>query len=319
MIALIGKGKKFTEEALKFKERMRDEDIEIFGSYEDLGEDIKDAEIILNGQMKIDYEALKKAEKLKMLMTYSAGVDYVDGKFFKERGIKLLNSSGVHVKNIAEQLMGAMIYFSRNLHEAVKAKNEGVWRQKEIAVDELEGKKLLIIGAGHIGQELARKAAAFDMEIYGVRNTRTDRKVDNFKEIFKTSDLDEHLSGMDYVVLIVPLTKDTEKMMGKKQFELMDETAVFMNIGRGPTVDQNALFDALEKKEIKAAYLDVFEEEPVPESCRCWKIDNLLMTPHNGGMTPHYDRRIFTLFEEAVRSYRHGEDPKNQVDLSRMY
>lgn len=319
MIAIVGEGKKYIEEATKLVGKLPKEDIRLYNNYAELKNDIKEVEIIFNKSREIDYDLLEKADNLKWMQAYSAGVDYFNFDFLKRRNIILTNASGVHIKQISEQVIGAMIYFSRNFQAAINAKNNKDWAQGKYFLDELENKKLLIIGTGNIGKELAKKAKAFDMDIYGLRFSDSNEKLDNFTEIWNVREINERLSGMDYVVMIVPATKESYKMFSKEQFQSMDENSIFINVGRGDTVDEKALYDALERKIIKAAYIDVFEKEPISADSKAWDLDNLLFTPHVAGNSPYYDNRVMSIFEKSIILFREGANPLNIIDFNKMY
>lgn len=319
MISLMFKDRKSIEKEFEnLQKELPNEEIRIYNSYDELKKDIKDVEIILN-PYKVDYNILEDASNLKWIMSYSAGVDTYDADFFRRKDIVLTNASGVHTKQISEQIIGALIYFSRDFIGANKAKKEHKWIQKTMEFDELYDKNLLIVGAGQIGREIAHKANVFEMNVYGIRFSNKKEEIENFIDVWNVKEMNQHLKDMDYVVLVLPSTKETFKMFKREQFDLMKETAVFMNIGRGDTVDEDALIEALENKKIKGAYLDVFMEEPLKEDSKIWDMDNILITPHVGGLSPYYAKRAFKLFKENIIRFRNKEKLKNIINLDRMY
>lgn len=316
MIAVItGKGWLSKETAEKHLQGIKDQ-VFYASSYQDMMEHKEEIDIIISTN-RVDSDVIAKLPNLKWIFSYSAGVENYPFELLKEKGVRLTNTSGIHKTNIAEQVLGSMIMFSRNLLQAMTNKAESKW--ESYYIDELTGRELLIIGAGQIGKEIARKAKAFDMKVYGVRFSDSQEIPKNFDAMASIDDLMSVLPGKDYVCLVVPSTNQTLGMMGKDQFKAMDESAVFINVGRGNTVVEEELVKALQTEEIKGAMLDVFEKEPLPEESPLWKMPNVIITPHNAGPTPHYAKRAFEMFRNNLARFHQGEDLANQVDLDREY
>ncbi len=253
---------------------------------------------------------------LKWVFSLSAGVENTPFEELKRREIILTNTRGIHGPQISEQVIGMMISFSRRLALARDYQFRKRWSQA-LPVDELTGKKLLIIGAGSIGTEIARKAAAFDMHITGIKKNPSN--LDNFESVEGIENLHKNLKEADYVVLITPLTDETFHLMGKKEFSSMKKEAYFINISRGDTVDETALIEALRTKAIAGAGLDVFHTEPLPADSPLWEMENVIITPHNSGITPYYMDRAAEIFLKGLALFRDGKTPPNLIDLSRKY
>lgn len=279
--------------------------------------DKDEIDIILN-LGRIHEEDLKKLDQVGWIFSYSAGVDAYPLEEMAKRDIILTNTSGVHAKNIAEQVMGAMIMYSRNLITAFKNQEEKIY-DGTIPVGELSGKNLLVVGAGSIGQEIARKAKAFDMNITGIKNHVNEDLPEYFDEMYATDSLEDHLGNADYIVSVLPSTDKTRGLFDRKKFELMDPEAVFINVGRGDLIVEEDLIQILKDKKIRGAYLDVFPKEPVPADSELWDLDNLLMTPHNAGTTPNYFSRAMKIFLENLKRYRNGEELMNRIDYELKY
>lgn len=304
-------------EILNEVEREEGEKIRFFKNFDDVGDNIKDAEIIISAGYAGE-EVIRKADKLKWFFSYSAGVDGLPFKVLEEKNVIVTNTSGIHKTQIAEQVLGVMISFSRRLKTAYEKQQERVWcTDLYHTADELMGKRLLIIGAGHIGKEIARKASAFDMKITGLK--RTPGKIDYFDEVYGIDKLNDLLPGADYVVLITPLTDETYHLMGREQFKLMKSSAVFINVSRGDTADEDALTDALKTKNIRGAGLDVFHQEPLNRDSQLWYLDNVIITPHSSGFSPYNPRRAAEMFLENYKRYKKGEKLINTVSLKDMY
>ncbi|MDO5027120.1 MAG: D-2-hydroxyacid dehydrogenase [Tissierellia bacterium] len=289
----------------------------IYPNLDAMLEDKDEIEIILNAGA-IDGEKIKEFKNLKWFASYSAGVDMYPLGSFKEMGLILTNSSGVHGKNISEHVLGVMIMFSRNLIGSFRNQQKKVF-DNTIPVSELTGKKLLIVGMGAIGKAIAQKAKAFDMEVIGIRN-RVDKELpEYFDQAYSTKDLDKHLAGKDYIVSILPATKDTVELFDKSKFDLMDEKTIFMNVGRGNLIVEEDLIEALESKKIKGAFLDVFPVEPVPAESKLWEIENLFMTSHISGTTDMYFSRAIEIFKKNYKLYKNGEKMINVIDYNLTY
>ena len=287
-------------------------------SFDDREEAVKllpEAEILLVFG-KISLEKLEFCRKLKWLFSYSAGVEKLPFNELKEMNVIVTNTRGIHGPQMAEQTLGLMISFSRKLHAALRNQLKKKWDQS-LPVDELAGKTLCVIGAGSIGSEIARKARAFGMTAIGLK--RKLECIEDFDDIRSMKDLHSTLSEADYVVLITPLTDETHHLMEKKEFQSMKPTGIFINMSRGDTVDESALIEALRQGTIAGAGLDVFHEEPLPENSPFWEMENVVLTPHNSGITPHYARRAMKVFTEEYLLYRQGKPLRNLVDLNRKY
>lgn len=293
-----------------------DEEIRFFINHEELLPYREEVEIIMNFG-RIDTETIRQLPNLKWISSLTAGVDTYPLETLKEKGILLTNTSGLHASNIAEHVLGSMVAFSRNFVQAMANQAKGVWQP--YPVSELIGRDLLIIGTGRIGREIARKAKAFDMNVYGARSQESGEKLEHFDAVYPVKDLMEILPGKDYVVLVVPATASTLHMMGREQFQAMDQKAVFINVGRGDTVKEAELIEALQQGELRGASLDVFEEEPLKENSPFWKLPNVIVTPHVAGSTPFYEKRSMAMFRENLERFRNGEILENLIDLDRKY
>ncbi|NLM05445.1 MAG: D-2-hydroxyacid dehydrogenase [Tissierellia bacterium] len=293
------------------------EEWEIYESFDSMLEDRDKIEIMFS-TVAIDGDKIKGFKNLKWIFSYSAGVDIYPLQTLKEMGVFLTNTSGVHAKNISEQVIGAMIAFSRNFIESMKNKRKKKY-DKSIRLGELVGQKLLIVGTGAIGKEIARKADFFEMEVDGVRSKKSDDKIEHFNKVFSIDEIDNILGDYQYIVSVLPSTEKTKNLFDKKKFNLMNKDAVFMNVGRGDLVVEADLIDALENHKIRGAYLDVYNVEPLEESSKLWDLDNILMTPHNAGITPHYLKRSLEIFDHNLRNFREGKDLINIIDYKLGY
>lgn len=175
---------------------------------------------------------------------------------------------------------------------------------------------MLLLGTGAIGARTARLAQAFGMRVVGVRRN-PDKEVEHIGEMVALDNLAQALPGADFVVLTLPLTKDTRHLIGETELRTLKDTAILVNIGRGGLIDESALVRALQEGWLAGAGLDVFETEPLPKDSPLWNMDNVIITPHVAGDTPHYDERALAIFLENLRRY-HKKEPLTHVVDKRL-
>ncbi|WP_243343714.1 D-2-hydroxyacid dehydrogenase [Anaerococcus sp. AGMB09787] len=293
-----------------------DEEWKIYKIFDEIYDDRDKIDIILSSG-RLDGEKIKNFKNLKRVFSYTTGVDKYPLDSLNEMGVVLTNTKGVQAKSISEQVLGVMISFSRNLFKAYQNKAER--KYEKYPMYELYNKRLLIIGMGSIGRELARRAKAFDMRIAGVRNHVDGKDQENFDEVYPTSELKNHLSGFDYIVSILPSTESTRDLYNYDLFKAMDKNTIFMNVGRGDAVIEDDLIRSLKDGEIRGAYLDVFQNEPLSPSSDLWDLDNLVITPHIAGPTPFYFERAMVLFQRNLEEFRKNKELSNTISYEERY
>lgn len=279
---------------------------------------LDDIEILYGWNGKIGNAILHSpSSKLKWVQMHTAGVDFVDQSVMKEKDILLTNSSGLHGKVIAESVFGMLLSYTRGIIEAIKDQPLKKWSGRE-NIMELQYSTMMIVGAGRIGIEVAKLAKAFGMKTVGVN--RTGKAVEHMDVIIKQSELVNHIEEADIVVNILPLTKLTTYFFDKTIFSSMKNTAVFINVGRGKSVNAGDLVEALEEGQLAFAALDVFETEPLPTDSPLWEREDVLITPHISGLLPKFNSRLLAIFEENLRAYVEGNElPRNLIDFERSY
>lgn len=260
---------------------------------------------------------IKRAKKLKWIMVYSAGVDKLPTEEILKRKILVTNVRGIHKHVMAEQVFGYMLFFVRRFDKILEQQKNRQWNRK-INSQSLYDKTIGILGAGAIGQEIARKAKVFDMKVLGVR--KTAKPTQYVDEIYPIEEMHEVLRTSDFIVVLLPDTSETKHIIDKEAFEQMQEHAYFINIARGRVVDTKALIEALEKRMIAGAAIDVFEEEPLPEDHPLRSLDNIMITPHTAGLFPGYLPRSNEIFKKNLWTYTSNVgEMVNIVDLNRGY
>ena len=288
--------------------RRPDLDLHLTTTPEESREAIDDAEIAVT--FGLDEDLLERAADLEWIQALSAGVDRYDFEELEERGIALTNASGVHAEPIGEQVLGYMLTFERNLHQAARQQERGIWER--FRGGELAGKTVGVVGLGAIGTRVAELSQAFDMTVIGTKGNPDDAP-DAVDEVFGPDGLHEVCQRSDYLVVAVPLNDETRGMIGRWEFRMMQSEAVLINVARGEVVDQDAMVHALQQGAIGGAALDVFETEPLPQDSPLWDLSNVVVTPHMSGSTPEYMDRCAELFVENYDRYLAGEPLENRI------
>ncbi len=242
---------------------------------------------LLGSSEKVDAALLEKMPKLRATSTISVGYDNFDVDALNARNVLLMHTPTVLTETVADTLMALVLSSARRVVEVAERVKAGEWT-KSIGPDwfgtDVHGKTLGIVGMGRIGLALAQRAHfGFNMPI--LYNARRQHKEAEERFNARYCELDTLLQEADFVCLILPLTDETHHLMGKAQFQKMKKSAIFINAGRGPVVDEQALIAALKNGEIHAAGLDVFEQEPLPASSELLKLPNVVALPHIGSAT----------------------------------
>ncbi|MBM3074304.1 glyoxylate/hydroxypyruvate reductase GhrB [Enterobacter sp. RHBSTW-00994] len=245
------------------------------------------AEGLLGSSEKVDIALLEKMPKLRATSTISVGYDNFDVDALNARKILLMHTPYALTETVADTLMALVLSTARRVVEVAERVKAGEWT-KGIGPDwfgvDVHGKTLGIVGMGRIGLSLAQRAHfGFNMPIlYNARRHHNEAE-ERFNARY--CDLDTLLQEADYVCLILPLTEETHHLIGKAEFGKMKKSAIFINAGRGPVVDEKALIEALQNGEIHAAGLDVFEQEPLPVDSPLLTLPNVVALPHIGSAT----------------------------------
>jgi D-2-hydroxyacid dehydrogenase (NADP+) len=258
----------------------------------------------------------EQAGKLKFIQSVSAGIDVFDLEKLKSQGVRLASAKGANANAVAEHAMGLILALTRMIHTGRDNQARKHWRamigDPAVREDEVGGKTLLIVGLGGIGARLARFAKAFDMRVVGMKRD-TSVKVENVDMLVGPDQLGSALREADFVALTCPLTPETEGLINAARLAAMKPSAYLINCARGRVVDEDALIAALQAGSIAGAGLDVTHQEPLPEASPLWALENVLITPHTGGETAAYEKRVVDLLVENLGRMARGEPLKNQV------
>jgi phosphoglycerate dehydrogenase-like enzyme len=282
---------------------------------------------------------LGQAPRLKWVQVHMAGVDALaDHPLYTQSTVLLTTTSGVHAATIAEYVITVMLALAHRVPRMVEWKGRGGWppdaqRWPLFVPSEIRGATLGIIGYGSIGRELARVArTAFAMTVLACKRDPARRRDEGwglpgtgdpegaFPEAWLSpAQLPELLARSDVVVICAPLTAQTRGFIGASELGLMKPTACLINVGRGASLDERALAQALADKRIAGAAVDVFAQEPPPAGHPLYAVDNVIVSPHVSGFLPSYDERCTDLFAENLRRFLAGVPLLNLVDRGRGY
>ncbi len=238
-------------------------------------------------ETKVTKQIIDAGKKLKIIASATTGINHVDMDYAKQKSIEVIQLQGANTVATAEHSFAMLLSLIRKIPAAHNSLLQGKWNRENFMGTQLQGKKLGVIGFGRIGREIATRARAFGMEILAYDPYLTD---DLFvQNNARKMDMDDLLKEADVITLHVFLTEETKGLLNKTKFKIMKSNAILINCSRGEVVNEIDLIDALEKKEIAGACLDVFSEEPLPETSiltqYAKKHDNLLLTPHIAGST----------------------------------
>ena len=264
-----------------------------------------------------DAKMIQQAPRLQWIQALTAGVDSFPLNEINKRNILLTNGRGIHKIHIAEYAIAAMITLARNFHLTFRNQLKRKW-DRSVPQDEINGCTVGIIGLGAIGQEIAHKASILGMRVIGVKHS--PKPLEGVEHVYGPAQMESVFKESDYVINLLPDTPDTKGLIDKTMFAAMKKTACFINLGRGPTVNQDDLIEALQEKKIRALFSDVYAEEPLPENSPLWEMENVVLTPHNAGVSPKYLRRATDIIRHNLPVYlaKSGE-MINVVDLGRGY
>jgi D-2-hydroxyacid dehydrogenase (NADP+) len=262
------------------------------------------------------FSTVRKAPKLNWLQVFNAGVDHPIFTEMIERGARVTTSAGAGAVPIAHTAICGLLMLSRNMPRWLAAQREHKWdpmRGSETPAD-LRGETAVILGMGHIGAEFARIAKALGMTVIGIR--RSPRTADDpVDEMHTPEHFPELLPRADWLVIAAPLTAETRKLVNAEVLSRLRPQARVINVARGEIVDEQALTEALRSGRLAGAYLDVFEQEPLPPESPLWDMPNVIVTPHNSSASLGNDERVYEIFIDNLGRYLRGETLLNEVKL----
>lgn len=249
----------------------------------------------------------RELANIRWIHTLAAGVELLPFDLLRRSTIIVTNSRGLYADALGEFAIAAMLWFAKDLRRLVR--NQDARRWEPYTVESLTGKTAGIIGYGGIGRAIGTRATALGMRVIGVGR----------RQAFGEPTVDDAMAQSDYVVLSAPLTPRTLRFISRQRIALMKPSAILINVGRGRTVDEEALVEALQNGRIRGAALDVFDREPLAPEHPLWQLDNVLISPHTADRTSDSHLRAMQFFIENLRRFRAGEALDNVVDTLEQY
>ena len=244
------------------------------------------------------YTPIEKFTNLRYIQLTSAGFDRVPMDYIKEHNIELHNAKGVYSIPMAEFAICGVLELYKQSKFFFDNQKAHRW-EKHRGLLELAGKRVCIVGAGNIGTEVAKRFKAFDTTVIGVDLYPNDSE--HFDKVLPLSQLDSELALADIVILTLPLTNENAGLFNKEKFDIMKNTAIFVNIARGMLVNEQGLIEALDTASIAGAVLDVFDEEPLNKNSKLWDMENVILTPHNSFIGENNQPRLFKTITNNLR------------------
>lgn len=260
-------------------------------------------------------EALAKLADYRWIHFLSAGVEKIWAMDFDKSRPLMTKSSGVHGAPMSEYVIGAMLYFTKQFGQFHCQARRREWQRSWL--DELTGKQLTVLGLGHIGQSLAKRAKAFDMVVTGT--LKHQREVPQVDRVVPLEEIETELVRTDFLVCCLPLTDETRGLVDTQLLAMLKPKAVLIDISRGGVVKGESVLNSLDSGVLKGAALDVFEQQPLPPESPLWQREDVLITPHVSGTTPHYLERALDVFVANARALQAGQEPKTSVNIELGY
>jgi phosphoglycerate dehydrogenase-like enzyme len=294
--------------------------------------DLSDAEILLSYRLRFDPA---QAPRLRWVQLAGAGVDrYLNSPAMQSSALTITSASGIHAVPIAEHVLALLLAWARRLPSAWQWQSRRQWPQSAgyaYEAAELHGTTLGIVGYGSIGRQVGRVAHCLGLRVLATRRSAGradtgwvepgtgDPQGEIPERFFAPQELQAMLALCDWLVLAVPLTAETRRLIGAQELSAMKPNAFLVNVARGPVVDEQALVAALRSGALAGAGLDVFEREPLPPESPLYDLANVILTPHVAGSSVCYNERLTRLFADNLRRYLAGEPLWNVIDRERGY
>lgn len=274
---------------------------------------LNEVEILFTYGNEMPEELVTKMKSLRWIHSGQAGIDAMPKSLLADMGVFVTNSRGINSVTIAEYVLCMLLNLERNTYKFYDAYKQKKW-DLETHLDEVSGKTIGILGLGKVGMEIAKRASAFDVRVLGINLTKVESPF--IDEQYLPSQLKEVAGKCDYVVICMPLTNETHHMLNEEVFDTFKQGAVLVNVGRGAIVKTEAAVQALKTGKLRAAILDVFDEEPLPADSKLWEVENLMITPHIAGdRQASYQPRMMRILCNNLNLYPDFEKMENSVNI----
>ena len=264
-------------------------------------------------------QLLEAFPSIEWVHSRAAGIDFITSEGLASSNVIVTNAKGMFSSTLAEYAMMACSYFAKDIPRLMRQKRAKEW--EKYCVEEIRGKTLGVVGYGDIGRATAKLAKAYGMRVVALRRKPKLSIFDPYcDEVVGEDGLNGLMAQSDYVLVAAPLTEQTMGMVGAEALSCARQSAVIINVGRGPIIDEERMIEALEKGNIKGAALDVMTVEPLPRDSRLWSLDNVLLSPHNMDMTDTFMQESTEMFvQENIPRFVRGLDLLNPVDKAAGY
>ena len=288
----------------------------------------RDADILAAN--RVSREFIEAAPRLRMIQTFTAGVEHIDHNAVRERGNIILCNSHINAAEVAEYAITLLFAVAKNIIPNDRELRKGDWvyafggPRPNV---EIRHKTCFILGLGNIGTEIAKRLRAFDVKIYAATRSGISQQSDLVDKLVKIDEAQPLIEVSDFIILSLPLTPESQGLVDRTFISWMKPTSILVNISRGPIIDEKALFSALKENRIRGAGLDVWWRYPPkwggkgtpPSDMPFQELDNVVVSPHRAGYSENTEREYFQFAGENILRFIRGETPFNGVDLTRGY
>jgi phosphoglycerate dehydrogenase-like enzyme len=278
------------------------------------------AEVIFNwsGSLSLIRKVFLMSPRVRWVHSRSAGLERTLFPELIASDVTMTNGSGVFSPSLGEFALAAILYFAKDFRRMIRNQMASVWEPFDVLL--ISGQTVGIVGYGDIGRAVATRVRAMGMNVLAVKRHVSTQNSDPLVDQVYTPDRRvDMLARCDYVVVAAPLNAETRGLIGEAEFAVMKPSAVIINVGRGPVIDEPAMIKALSERSIKGAALDVFDEEPLPEKHPFYQLENVLLSPHCADHTPDWLDNAMRFFIAQFERFRRGESLLNVVDKKLGY
>ena len=269
-----------------------------------------DCNVLIGFGPGLNDEVFDRNQNLKFVQSLGTGVDGIADRPGLAKDVPVASMRGMHGPQMSELAFMVMLSLSRNFPKTLENQENHLWERWEPRV--LYKKTVGLLGVGLIAEALAKRCKAFDMNVVGISGS--SREVENIDEMRSRATLAEAVKDLDYLIVLAPMTPENKNLINAEILEAMKPSAYLVNIARGGILDDDALIDALKSGGIAGAGLDVFEKEPLPADSPFWDVPNLIITPHNGGMSETYVEQAMPVIETNLRALLSGK-PEDMINV----
>ena len=273
------------------------------------------ADILIAPTVETLDEIILRLKDLRWIHFLSAGVEKIWPMQFDKSKYLLSKSSGVHGATMSEFAIGAMLFFEKSFNRFIELSREHRWERSWLG--ELTNKNLVVLGLGHIGQEIAKKASAFDMNVSG--SATTTKAIPFVNQVVELNNIANIIKDADYIVVCLPLTEQTKACVNRAFVQQCKPGCVIIDISRGGVVSESAILYGLDNNILKGAALDVFETQPLPSSSKLWDRPDVLLTPHVSGTTQEYLPKALNVFYKNYQQLHSRGELSTAVNPSLQY